>query len=657
MIIFQNILSFILIFILVIFYIFFYIKILIIFIIILMQPNIKSLSDSNITNSILSLINTYDLSLYDIICDYLDFVHLFIDNIDKPTYNNYVRSNNKFNNIIYEEFIRIKYLYQTSNKPIINIIDGLFNNIKTNKLLKKKLTNTPLIHTDDSIIKLLINSLSTYDINYQIDKIVILYSGLGSIMKYLIKNKLSTTNIEGYDPNDKFNYIHKKKLQIITNTNYDNQIHTNDILTDNLNIQPAKLILCDIPDNIKNIIHAKCSNNIKQLKIRGTKSEPLIIQLITTLLARSGIAGVIIADSFLYNDSVQHIETRKYLMAKFTISKIINLINIKKSILIFKNSGPTDNILMHNLLNDQIIDLNISNLNKDYSLYFYHYDKNNSKIINKSNILSTYIDISQILPPVSNQNDILFISKYNQLHIKKLTEIDTFDYVFISRDEQIIRQQYLNHYIKQLLEKYTNNLVKGKIRQYDIQLINNLSLNIPPFEIQDQIISHLNFTRQHLLDYQLSIDNLKLLKKNYIKSIITDRPLTQLKNIINIEYRSNYINCIKINRNSNLVGKVNLISIIEEESTNYYYLHVIDSLDYNALFQILNYYEDDLSKLSNLNSTNQLSRNNLEQLEIPILSNQLIDQILKSNIFDLQIEQLYKKIALTNQDILNLFIN
>lgn len=609
--------------------------------------------DFNIINTTLSLIISNDVSLYDMICDYFTFIELLFDNsIDNSTYNEYVKTNKKFDNISFVEYINIKHLYQTNNESIVNILDKLIYYIKNNKLLKKKLTYSPLIQTNESIIKLLINNLSMYDINYQTDKIINLYSGLGSIMEYTISNNLSTNNIIGYDPNEKFNYINKKNLQIITKTNYDNQIHTNDILTDNLNINNANLILCDIPENIKNIIHAKCSNNIKQLKIRGTKSEPLIIQLITTLLAKNGIAGVIIADSFLYNDSVQHIETRKFLIAKFTISKIINLIDVKKSILIFKNSGPTENITMCNLSNDQIINLNTNQINNNSSLYYYHYDLYNTNIINKSNILSSYITINT---NTNTDTDTLFILKYNQLQITKPTNIETYDYVFITKNEEILRQNFLNNYIKQLLEKHIDNLVKGKIRQYDIQLINNLLIDIPSIQIQDQIITHLNLSRQQLLNYQSLIDNLLLLKKRYIESVITNKPLTQLKNIIRIEYKSNNINTIRINRNSNLVGKVSLTTTIDEESTNYYYLHLINTTTNNTvLYHILKYYEDELFRLANLNSINQLARQNLEKLEIPIFTEELINKILHCNKFDMEISNLYKKISLTNLTILDI---
>ena len=624
------------------------------------------ITSNNLANLIfieykLKLIISCNLPLLDLICsyfNYLIFININVDKqVDEAIYDNYIISNNnKFNNITFDDYKKLSKLYQTNFNILNNHTYDILNLIKHYKLYKKNIIQLSTVKTEEPIIKLLVDNLLIYNINYETDKIINLYSGIGSIMDYIIRNK-NSTNIYGYDPDDKLNYINAKNLQIITGINYDNKINTKNILIDDLQIQNANLIICDIPDNIKNIIHAKCSNNIKQLKIRGTKSEPLIIQLITTLLAKNGVAGIIVADSFLYNESIQHIETRKYLITKFTINKIINLENIKKFILIFKNTSSTDSIILYNVNIDKIINLDISNINiNNYSLYFHHYEIQQNNIENKSNILSVYIDIKPFTNNLESTIETLYIVKYNQLSIAKSSNMNTYDYVFLTKNEDIIRQEFLNYYIKQLLEIHINNLVKGKIRQYDIELINLLVLNIPSLEIQDQIIMHIKYSKQQLINYQHMINNIILLKKKYIESIIIDKPTVQLKNIVDVQYKSTSINTIQINRNSNQVGQVNLTTSIEEESTNYYYLHKLENTtNNNALYHILKYYEEDLIKLSNLNSTNQLAKNKLEKLEIPQITEELEHLLLQCDKFDTEIKNLYQKINLTNLSIIDIF--
>jgi len=570
--------------------------------------------------------------------------------IDNETYNNFINLNSDiFDNISFDTYKNINKLYLTTYNNKNNHIDLLNYYLKSKKIIKY--CHRPII-IEEQNIKLIFNELIHYNINYNTDLILNLYSRVGSFMQYLIKNK-TITNLIGFDTDYTFNCINNLNLEILSmNNKY--SIRTANILNDNLNIKNAKLILCDIPEDIKNIIHAQCSNNIKQLKIRGTKSEPLLIQLITTLLAKDGIAVVIVADSFLYNDSTQHVETRKYLMTKFNIKKIINLPDMKKSIIFFTNTGPTTNIILTNLENN--LELTIDNINiKTYSFYYYHYEiltiKN--KIIDQKNNLNFYINI---LPISTIENEALYISKYNQLTICKLSEIKSYDYVIVSKDETLLKQYFLNHFLKNILEKNINNLVKGKIRQYDINLILNLNLNIPSVQIQDMIINHIKNNNNLKKTYEDMIENIIQLKKSYIKEIIDNNNKIQLKEICFIDQKSTEINTIQIHRNSNLVGNVNLTINHNDSSTNFYYITIINK-DYNnkVLYHVLKYYEDQLAELSNLNTVNQLAKNKLEKISIPFVSDELNNKMLLCDKFDNEIKILETNLNLIDSNLINFF--
>jgi hypothetical protein len=104
-----------------------------------------------------------------------------------------------------------------------------------------------------------------------------------------------------------------------------------------------------MPFGLKGITHAECCERIKALKIRGTKSEPLFLQLMMVSLNRGGRCAVVVPDGMLVNSSGCHEETRKYLLDHFELKRVIKMrgqffmnTGIQPSILFFENTGnPT----------------------------------------------------------------------------------------------------------------------------------------------------------------------------------------------------------------------------------------------------------------------------------------------------------------------------
>jgi type I restriction-modification system DNA methylase subunit len=90
----------------------------------------------------------------------------------------------------------------------------------------------------------------------------------------------------------------------------------------------------------QNMKHAECCERVNKLKIRGTKCEPLYLQLLMTSLKSGGLCAVIVPKSLLISDSSCHIETRKYLLKNFELKNIIEM--NRTYIIYFENSGrPT----------------------------------------------------------------------------------------------------------------------------------------------------------------------------------------------------------------------------------------------------------------------------------------------------------------------------
>ena len=165
-------------------------------------------------------------------------------------------------------------------------------------------------------------------------------------------------------------------IREISLLNYPNIINT-DVLINDI---PSKLntfdvIFFDFPLGIHNIIHANCCSRIKKLKIRGTKSEPLLLQYVMMSLNKNGRAVLIVPDSLLFSDSLQPIQTRKYLLDNFNVKKIVELENMT-TLLYFENNGKTTSIefsKLNNMVETSLMKLDVSNVDVNNSLYYKHY--------------------------------------------------------------------------------------------------------------------------------------------------------------------------------------------------------------------------------------------------------------------------------------------
>jgi restriction endonuclease S subunit len=109
------------------------------------------------------------------------------------------------------------------------------------------------------------------------------------------------------------------------------------------------VILANMPFGLKGLKHVDCCARVKDLKIRGTKSEPLFLQLLMVSLNPGGRCAVVVPDGVLINGAALHVDTRQYLLEHFELRKVMGLkgnffanTSIQPSILFFANTGePT----------------------------------------------------------------------------------------------------------------------------------------------------------------------------------------------------------------------------------------------------------------------------------------------------------------------------
>lgn len=154
------------------------------------------------------------------------------------------------------------------------------------------------------------------------------------------------SNIHGYESNASLFGIGRILLFLQTFTFLDNLYTTNPLL-DNFNHKGYDVIITRIPVNIHGITHAETCDRVKELKIRGTKFEPLALQLIMKGLNKGGRACVIVRDNFLEITSICAVETRKYLLNNFEVEKIVEL-STGENMIYFKNSGKLTTTIEYN---------------------------------------------------------------------------------------------------------------------------------------------------------------------------------------------------------------------------------------------------------------------------------------------------------------------
>lgn len=140
---------------------------------------------------------------------------------------------------------------------------------------------------------------------------------------------------------------------------FDHVLH-HDSLYGDLPQTSYDVILANMPFGIDGLKHAECCERVKALKIRGTKSEPLFLQLIMVSLNAGGRCAVVVPDGMLVNSSLLHNGTRKYLLDHFELKRIIKMRGkffmntaIKPSILFFENTGkPTASVEFWDVVSD-----------------------------------------------------------------------------------------------------------------------------------------------------------------------------------------------------------------------------------------------------------------------------------------------------------------
>ena len=348
---------------------------------------------------------------------------------------------------------------------------------------------------------------------------------------------LQQSNIYGFDVDENLKSLAYINLLLENNEIFENirvqdtlcgDFKINDIIIDKYDV-----ILANEPFGLKNIVHAECCRRVVDLKIRGTKAEPLFLQLMMISLNQNGRCAVIVPDGVLFNDAKLHKDTRKYLIDNLNLKKVIGMeddtfmnTGVKSSILYFVNDGTTTNVefCKIKLVNNNVVEETIKTVSKDiivskdYSLFINKYIQSN--IVKLSNVEYKNLgDICVFLPkskrPASFGTDSGLYPFYTSSMTSKLCDIADYNEESIiigtggnasiktssqyscSADNFIIKinnvnTKYIYYWLIKNIKKIEDLFHGTTIKHLSKKDLENIEIPIPPLEIQNQIITVLD---------------------------------------------------------------------------------------------------------------------------------------------------------------------
>jgi hypothetical protein len=616
--------------------------------------NVLNLYNSNIEsfkNIVLSTKNELNVKLNIFNFDINNIIFDIHDKIIAIFKNNYTIDFDCFFDDVF------KFYLNNENLSISKEYSKYYNNKTLTKWLynfaKQKIDKNHEVMLEGNLkINSIISIINNNDKNYYIE----------NVFGVQTKNMVSDINI--------LQLYRKSKSMISKNITFDDVL-INDF---KLNKTTFDVIFYDFPQGIHNVIHANCCKKIKNFKIRGTKSEPLLLQLIIGSLKKNGLAYLTVPDSLLFSDSIQHVETRKYLLENFSVNKIIQIDEqfyfdrgVKNSILFFENKNKTTKVEFSkiSLYEKDVKETNLNSFDIDkiknnlYSLYYKNYQielSNNNlefktvgELFNFSNNKSSITNYIGLTKYYKNEQSIKYVDNLETDNFETIIYIDEKTNTNIKSN--IFMLKYLENNLKNKFEQF----IKGKMNQFDIDKIKSFKIPILSERTQLAVFNYLELINEMTNCNLNKINMIKQMIDCIMKTIPTNN-MIELSSICDLYDDSKDCNLIGIIKNGLTAGSVYKINDISKISNNSYYL-VIKNNQYlfDFIYHWLLYNELKLKELSNLTPQSNLNKSNLLLFKIPAINlDKQLDIISYCNEFKSQITR-YKldNKALSEKDILS----
>jgi type I restriction-modification system DNA methylase subunit len=345
-------------------------------------------------------------------------------------------------------------------------------------------------------------------------------------------------------------------------------------------LEKVDVILANEPMGIKNIIHANCCERIKELKFRGTKAEPLFLQLFMQSLKENGRCAVIVPDGVLFNDSNLHSDTRKHLVENFNLKKVISLnddfflnTGVKTSILYFVNDGKTLEVEFSELKlkKDELTENSIIKVKYDkvveinYSLFVNKY--NTKEVVKVEGVKYKKLgDICEFLPKSKRQasygkDEGIYPFYTSGMTVKKCDECDYNDESiiigtggtanikynnnfscsadnFILKFNKNISTKYIYYYFLININILENGFCGSTIKHISKDYVQKIEIPIPSLSIQKKIVEQLDVIYKNIQTCKEQIEESKKIIKYYIESMTFWERDEQIKLINIVEKKS-----------------------------------------------------------------------------------------------------------------------
>jgi len=456
--------------------------------------------------------------------------------------------------------------------------------------------------TDRQLIDYLVKLCDPKVIDGKIETIYDGASGTGGFLTQAInylntKNKkinweINKYNIYGSDINRNTFALLKLNMYFTTGQIIDNLVMQDTLVNETPKVDGYDNILMNPPFGIKGLKYTDMNSKIKALGINGTRGEILFLQNCMANLAEGGRCVFVVPDGVLFNSTKMYKETRKYLMDKFELEKVIKIgegeffknTSVKTAVLYFKNTGEsTKNVefVQVNKIGNKIEEIPLMSVSieklveNNYSLNMNMYKEiviDNSGSFDFIKIIDC---IEYVKGDTHNVKDGTTTGKFKLLRSSKDNKVkylDTFDYegpyiaigtggvanfhyesnFNISTDFKVITNKpninlkYLYYILNNLKETINNEYFAGStLKHLNMNLFNNLKVLLPPLDIQQKIVEQLDNI------YDNEIENSKKTIEGLEKSIESI-----MKNTLMRKDLENYkINSISTIKRGNLVSK------------------------------------------------------------------------------------------------------
>lgn len=394
-------------------------------------------------------------------------------------------------------------------------------------------------------------------------------------------------NIHGFDIDENNRNMTLLNMLLETGQLFNQTIHKQDTLKNditnpdtNVTINGADIILANEPFGLKNLVHAECCNKVKNLKIRGTKGEPLFIQLMMESLNIGGRCAVIVPEGVLFNDSTIHKGTRKHLIDNYNLKKIVYMYDsffmnteVKCAILYFSNeTNKTSNMeyteikfINGAVQENSLLMVNVEDIkNNDYYLGINKYVKSEKKQINGlvykklgdiceinfgTRIKKTDEQVDDnydgdIYPCYGGGNISFYMNRHNRDGLNLI--ISRFgvseNCVRIVKDkfwlndsgltlhvkDSICYQNYINYYLLDNQKQIYDLSVGACQKNLNVDDLKKLQIPIPSLEIQHEIVNQLDIIYHQIEILKKSIKNFESIKKSVVYNHTINREMKTL---------------------------------------------------------------------------------------------------------------------------------